>query len=76
MTSLLAIFMKYAIMIADYHEICKKSYRKGLKALREEGMIERSIIVCREERPLKKDGIEILPWRMFLELLWENRIVG
>jgi hypothetical protein len=41
----------------------------------EEGTITRSIIVCREERPLKRDGIEILPWEFFLQALWSGEIL-
>jgi len=47
---------------------------KGLKALREEGFIKRSILVCRESRPRLNDEIEILPWEYFLDQLWENMI--
>jgi len=64
----IAIEVKAAEIIHDKH-------MKGLKALREEGMSKRSIIVCREKSPRKKDGIEIFPWKMFLEHLWDGRIV-
>lgn len=64
----IAIEVKAAEIIHDKH-------MKGLKALREEGIIKRSIIVCREERPRKKEDTEILPWKMFLEYLWDGRIV-
>ena len=63
----IAIEAKSAEMVHDKHT-------KGLKALHEEGIIERSILVCREERPRRKDGIDILPWRMFLQELWEERV--
>ncbi|TVQ20062.1 MAG: ATP-binding protein [Spirochaetaceae bacterium] len=48
----------------------------GLRALREEGVLRRFILVCREERPLLIDGIEALPWRYFLDELWAGRIMG
>jgi hypothetical protein len=48
----------------------------GLRALREEGRLKRFIIVCREERPQLRAGIEILPWRQFLDSLWEGTILG
>jgi uncharacterized protein len=47
---------------------------KGLKALREEGSIKRSILVCRESRPRLVEDIEILPWDYFLDQLWANQI--
>jgi len=48
----------------------------GLRALREEGRIKRFFLVCRESRPRKVDGIDILPWREFLGRLWAGDIVA
>ncbi|MDA3938737.1 MAG: AAA family ATPase [Spirochaetia bacterium] len=64
----IAIEVKSASVISAKH-------LKGLKALREEGFIKRSIVVCQESRPRLIDGIEILPWEYFLDLLWSNRIL-
>ena len=47
---------------------------KGLYALREENKLKKYVVVCFEERPRKIDFIDILPWRMFLEKLWENKL--
>ena len=65
---------KVAIEIKASTSISVK-HAKGLKALREEGFIKRSIVVCREPRPRLVNGIEILPWQYFLDLLWNNRIL-
>ncbi len=46
----------------------------GLKALHEENVVKRFILVCREARARKVDGIDILPWREFLEQLWSGKI--
>lgn len=48
-----------------------EKHLKGLKALREEGIFSRYIVVCQEERPRLVDGIEILPWKHFFHQLWE-----
>ncbi len=64
----IAIEVKAATVISAKH-------MKGLKALREEGFIERSIIICRETRPRLLDGIEIFPWKYFLDLLWDGEII-
>lgn len=49
---------------------------KGLKAFMEEGICRRYILVCCEDRPRKLEtGIEIMPWRYFLELLWSGGII-
>ncbi len=49
----------------------------GLRALKEEGKQRRFILVCRDDRPQTlSGGIEALPWREFLELLWSDGILG
>jgi uncharacterized protein len=56
--------------------IAHERHAAGLRALREEGGIGRSILVCREERPRMMGEIEVLPWREFLELLWSDALLG
>ena len=48
---------------------------KGLKAIAEEGSFKSRIIVSREPLPRVKDGVEILPWREFVDRLWRGDIV-
>lgn len=60
----LAVEVKSSRNISDKH-------LKGLKALREEGIFKRYVIVCREEHPHIEDGIEILPWQYFLDGLYK-----
>ncbi len=50
-------------------------HTRGVKALLEERSISRGIVVCREERPRRVDGIDILPWKHFLDELWAGRLV-
>ena len=45
---------------------------RGLQALAEEGLVERSIVVCREDRPRRERGIEIWPLEFFLGVLWQE----
>ncbi len=47
---------------------------RGLLALADEGLVERSIIVCREDRPRLERGIEIWPLEFFLTELWQDRL--
>jgi predicted AAA+ superfamily ATPase len=63
-----AIEVKAATIAQDRHA-------SGLRALREEGLMRRFILVCREERRLMMDGIEVMPWRYFLEALWSDAIL-
>ena len=49
-----------------------EKHLKGLKALREEGIFKRYVVVCQEEHPRIIDGIEILPWKYFFEELWKK----
>lgn len=61
-----------AVEVKSAREISER-HLKGLKALREENIFKRYIVVCQEEHPRLADGIEILPWRYFLEQLWKQR---
>jgi uncharacterized protein len=45
---------------------------RGLTALREEQLLERHLLVCFVDRPRIVDGVEVLPWRRFLERLWDG----
>ena len=47
---------------------------RGLLALADEGLVERSIIVCREDRPRLERGVEIWPLDFFLAELWQDRL--
>jgi predicted AAA+ superfamily ATPase len=47
---------------------------KGIQALREEGMMKRYIVVCLEARERTTDGIQILPFKRFIERLWANEL--
>lgn len=49
-----------------------EKHMKGLKALSQENIFKRYVIVCQEERPRLVDGIEILPWKYFFEQLWRG----
>ena len=47
---------------------------RGLLALAEEQLAERSIIVCREDRPRIEHGMEVWPLEFFPAALWEGRL--
>ncbi|MDR1962401.1 MAG: AAA family ATPase [Planctomycetaceae bacterium] len=47
---------------------------KPLRALREENLFEKYIVVSMDDRPRQIDGIRIYPWRQFLAMLWNNEI--
>lgn len=50
---------------------------QGLRALAEEHDPGRRVVVSRESRPRRTgDGIDILPWRAFCELLWGGELVN
>lgn len=59
----MAIEVKSTMNVTEKH-------LKGLKALREENIFRRYIVVCQEEHPRLVDGIEILPWKYFFAQLW------
>ena len=46
---------------------------KGLRAWKEEAPASQCILVCRSPVPRKtQDGIHILPWKRFLDSLWDG----
>ena len=48
----------------------------GLRFLREDGPVKKSLIVCQEPEPRRLDnGIEILPWKIFLDRLWSGDLL-
>lgn len=49
---------------------------KGLKALMEEGLMRKYVLVCRESYPqLLDNGILILPYMDFLDQLWDGSLM-
>lgn len=57
-------------------EQANPSHLKGLRRFREEYQVRRSILVTLDARPrMTDDGIEILPWNRFLEMLWEGKLL-
>jgi len=47
---------------------------RGLKALREEGLFDRYIVVTMEDSARRVDEIELLPWADFLDQLWNREL--
>jgi len=43
---------------------------RSLKALKEDGKVKNLIVVSLEKYPREVDDIKIIPWKMFLEMLW------
>ena len=49
---------------------------RGLRALKEEGIFKKYIVVSRDSIcRTTDDGIMLLPWNLFLDWLWEGKIV-
>lgn len=54
----------------------EKKDLRGLRALKEEGIFNKYIVVSRDEiSRTTDDGILLLPWTVFLDELWDGRIV-
>jgi uncharacterized protein len=70
----LIIGQDLAIEIKSATKIQNKHF-KGLRALKEEGMIETFLIISQDPvRQVTDDGIICLHWEEFLKLLWVNDI--
>ena len=66
----IAMEIKAARSVSDKH-------LKGLRALKEEGLIEHYLVVSRD--PIERttqDGIVLMPYTRFLEQLWEDKLIG
>ena len=48
---------------------------KGLKSFAEEYKVRKLIIVSTDTYPRRIDSIKVLPWKLFLEQLWEGEII-
>ena len=49
---------------------------KGLRALNEENVVRRKLVVSRVENPRTTEAcIEILPWRSFCRELWNGQLI-
>ena len=56
--------------------LANDSHLKGLRRFKEEYSIRRSILVSLDLNPRRtEDNIEILPWNIFLEQLWEGKVI-
>ena len=51
------------------------SHLKGLKAFMEEYAVKKALVVCNDSLPRIVDGVEILPYSIFLERLWAGKII-
>jgi len=64
-----AVEIKATHLVQDRH-------LKGLRALKEEGLLRRYVAVSLDPaRRQTEDGIEILPWREFLDELWSGTLL-
>jgi len=64
---------KTAIEVKGTKNISKNDLR-GLIALKEEKKLKNYIVVSFEDKERTTEGINILPWKKFLEILWEDKI--
>jgi predicted AAA+ superfamily ATPase len=49
---------------------------RPIRAFVEEHRPGKAIVVCNEPRPRLHEGVQVLPWRDFLERLWAGRILA
>lgn len=61
-----------AVEVKAKNNVTKGDLR-GVYALKEENLLKHLIVVSLENRPRVVDGVQILPWRVFLEKLWERK---
>ncbi len=65
--------MEVAIEIKTSHRVHDVDIR-ALKVLQETHKTKKRILVSFEKEPKKMEGVECLPWKIFLEQLWEGAL--
>lgn len=66
---------KWAIEIKGTKSVSGK-HLKGLKALKEEGLIENyAVVSCDLNERKTREDINIFPWKLFLDKLWNDEII-
>ncbi len=65
---------KIAIEVKTTTQVQAK-HLQGLKALQEENLLERFILVSRDESHQLENGIEHMPWHLFLDKVWSGEIL-
>lgn len=65
---------KTAIEVKAKEHVGEQDLR-GLRALKEEGLLKSYVVVSLESRARKTDGIHVLPWREFLTKLWDGAFI-
>ncbi len=54
----------------------QNQHMRGIRAFKEEQKSKRYIVVSMDPEPRKtSDGIEIMPWKYFLDNLWDNNLL-
>jgi predicted AAA+ superfamily ATPase len=48
---------------------------RGLLALKDERVADRLMLVSADPVPVRREGIDFLPWNVFLDRLWDGKIV-
>ncbi|MFO8236166.1 MAG: DUF4143 domain-containing protein, partial [Bacteroidales bacterium] len=56
-------------------EQVQSRHMKGLKYFSEEYKTKKQILVSNDPQPRKTGNIEIMPWRHFLDKLWDGDII-
>ncbi len=63
---------KTAIEVKAKPNVASRDMR-GIQALKQEALLKNYLVVSLEDAPRRHEGIDILPWRLFLENLWGNQ---
>lgn len=65
---------KIAIEVKTTRKV-SSDHLRGLKALKEEKVCERYLLISFDEKEQKIDGYEIIPWKDFLRRLWRDEFI-
>ncbi len=63
-----------ALEVKATRQISERHLR-GLNTLKEEGLVKNYYLVTQDPVPAKRQGIQCLPWDVFLKKLWEGKLL-
>ena len=59
-----------------FQGIGKERHLRGLKSFAEEYNVKKLILVSNDPSPRKVGKIMIMPWKFFLDQLWDGGLIG
>lgn len=57
-------------------EMANQGHIRGLKSFAEEYTVKKMFLISNDPSPRKLGNVTIMPWQLFLEMLWAGEVIG